>query len=66
MLRYSFPEDIVDDLYARPGDDLPGTMTVPFLHMLEMLRERNIATRIAVGGANVDVELEPRQAGGAA
>ena len=64
MLRYSFPEDIVNDLYARPGDDLPCTMTLPFLHLLEKLREENIPNRIAVGGGNIDVELEPRQARG--
>ena len=60
MLRYSFPEDIVDDLYARPGDDLPPTMSVPFLHLVDRLREQNVPTRIAAGGAEIDVELMPR------
>jgi hypothetical protein len=60
MLRYSFPEDVVDDLHARPGDDLPPTMSVPFLHLVDRLREQNVPTRIAAGGAEIDVELMPR------
>ncbi|MBS38122.1 MAG: carboxylase [Thiotrichales bacterium] len=57
MLRYSFPEDVIDDLYAHPGDALPSTMSVPFLHLMDRLRDQNIPNRIAAGSGDIDVEL---------
>ena len=62
MLRYSFPEDVVDDLYARPGDNLPPTMSVPFLDLVDKLRDRNVPARISAGGADIDVEIGPAAA----
>ena len=50
---------MVDDLYARPGDNLPPTMSVPFLDLVDKLRERNVPARISAGGADIDVEIGP-------
>lgn len=59
ILRYSFPEEIMEEYNNKTGHNIPDGMATPFIHILEKLREQNISTRLSAGLGQMDVSISP-------
>ena len=57
MLRYSFPEDVIDDLFARPGGDLPTVMSDPFARLLKVCRDGPPRERVAIRLEDLEIAV---------